>query len=250
MVLLRRLFGIILLMFFALTASAQWTLSADLSYSSSNYNYTRGSIPAFNSELPKGHTFAVSPRVGYVLSDIYEAGLQLSYVTDDYEYTHGYYVDDKREWLVDAVTDKSFITFGASAYLRATCCRHGALSACFEFVAGYAFGYGGDYVTSYSASNGREINSRYDKRGSQFSFQVVPVLNYAFNAHISLDAYINALSLCYLRNATTTFCNGIDMDGYDIPDPQVYDKTVTSQFDLGLHALNTSLVTLGIGYQF
>ena len=244
---MKRLIFIVVALSICCALHAQVGVTADLSFGCDKYSFTRGGVNAFDKTLPQGSSFRFSPRVSYGLKDGVEVGLQLGVGHSVYSYTDGFYDPIAELWRQSQVRKLSQLDLSAGAFVRGQIATFGNLTLHLELLASYGRSYGNVTTTEYDATSMWEVVVSQRCNTGRFDVMVTPVIHYALTEHVGMDAYINALSLSYSRARQTLF-------GREVPqsyqDPEVSSETVTSHFGVGLNALNTSLITLGVGYSF
>lgn len=244
----RQLFFIIAMMAFCV-AEAQVSVTADLGFSRDGYSFTRSGANAFDNSLPRGWNFSFSPRAGYSLNDDVTVGLQLGVGYSDYTYTDGFFDPLVGTWRQSQVRQVSQLDLSAGAFVRMKAMAWGKLSLHAELLASYGHGFGKVVTTEY------EVHTMWDVKVSQrcgtglFEMLLTPVVNYAFTEHIGMDVYVNLLSLSYSRTRERLYGQTVP-DARTNADAEIVSETVVSHFGVGVNALHTSLITLGVGYKF
>lgn len=239
------LFSFYLLVFGLLRA--QVNVGLDVGYGNKGYSYTKQGLGAYNKDLPKGQSAYLAPRVGYVWGEVVSVGVQLGAEYSSFDYADGYYDPIGLSWLQSAATNETMFTASARAYLRLRCAGSGRLSLHVEISGIYSLGWGKDTKTEYRSTDGWDVTmfSRLYER--QLCAQVLPVINYAFNNHVSMDVYLNLAAVTFASTTTTQWPYVVkDMAAWGDP------ESVTSQqeFNAGFNSLNASLLTVGFGYTF
>lgn len=246
LVMWRYILSLLLLVAFSTSLMAQITLTADISYSNSNYQFTKGTVSAFNSDLPKGFEVSFAPRVGVVCTDNVEVGVQLGFSYSDYAYTSGLYDPIALGWNPSHVDRPTSFTYSAGLYLRYCCMQWGKMALSLEMRGIYGFRKGLVYITEYSASYETAIESHVETQAHQIDLYLLPVLTYRFSNHFSMDINLNLATLSYSHSVETQWMPRRIYYG----EPLVDTHTETSQFGVGLNGLTTALLSLGFGYTF
>lgn len=243
---------IILLLGIGLMAHAQWGISANLSYGTKGYQHTQGGLASFDNTLPKGHEFNFSPRLGFSINGAVELGIDLGIGNSNYTYSNGIYNPNNETYFESPKTTYSLFTYSAGGYLRVRVGDWGKLTLHLEASAGYRYGLG--VITNVeqrahpSYGSSETITTVKALVINQMYATITPVFNYSLGKHASLDAYLNFASLMFDR---THSCNYSDYySNRGIEDKYLESETTTHEFNIGLQALTTSLISLGFSYIF
>lgn len=244
---MKRLLAIALFVTFSVAVHAQWNVSADVSFSSTSYSYNRQGLDAFNSNLPSGMEAQFNPHIGYAFNGVFEMGVELGIGNLKYSYADGCYDPLVDAWKQMSADDKTMLTFSASLYASFCCVNFGRLTLRAEVAGGYGYGFGKLVHTEFHASDGWEIATAADVQRHLLFAQVVPVFNYAFNNHFSMDVYLNIFSASVNRFVDKQWA---PRNTSDIGESMLESVTATTDFGVGMNALNTNLLSLGFRYSF
>lgn len=244
---MKKLLAVVSLVALSIAAHAQWNISADLSFSSTNYSYNRQGLEAFNSNLPSGMKAMFNPHFGYVFNDIFEMGVELGIGNLKYSYADGYYDPIGDAWQQMSADDETMLTFSASLYASFCCARFGRLTLHAEVSAGYGYGFGKLAHTEFHASDNWKITTVADVQRQLLYAEVVPVFRYAFNSHISMDVSLNIVSAAVCRIVDKQWT---PYNPDDIYESSLESVTTTTDFGVGMNALNTNLLSIGFCYLF
>ena len=164
---------------FAMTANAQLILGGQIGVGhqgNHDDNYTLGSSATA--------TFALSPKIGYQLSDKWQVGATVMFGFDK----ERNYAGAKNTYSL-----KTNLQYGIAPYARYT---FGAWNNWSLFVEGqFVFGASPESTTR-NIVDGKEIASV--KNGDNAVFYrigVVPGMNYKFSTHFSMDLYLNVAKI-------------------------------------------------------
>lgn len=246
---MRKISLLFLLLALSMAVSAQVVVGTNLNYSSSSYTFTKEGVTAFNNQLPQGWSAEFSPRVGFSIHDNVVIGFDLGFSHSNYEYTDGFYNSSNLEWEQTAVDGNALTNISAGLFLRKHIHSWGSLSLHAELCGALALGLGTRTRTEYSTDpwgEPEDVVTSHDQRVIQFTLRVVPVFNYSFGNHFSMDAYMDFASLALVHAATDLYKE----KSTTAPNPLLDSHTVTTDLTLGLRTLSTRLLTLGFTYQF
>lgn len=239
---------LLLLCLFAV-AKAQLSVSTNLSYNNSNYSYSEKGQAAFDRTLPQGFSLAFAPRVGYTFANHLTLGIDLGFGYSDIAHTDGFYNPNTMEWEQSELQQEVVLDANAGLFVRKRLFAWGSLSLHAEGGIGYGMGFGTHTLTQYAYNSWGVLDrvvTSHKVRTGRFALQLVPVFNYAFSRHFSMDAYLDFASLVFTSETRTLFGEKSELsDG-----SQVYSHTVTNDFNIGVRSLTTRLLTLGFSYTF
>ena len=235
-----------LMLSFVGTASAQFGISLDLAYSRTGYSFIKSGLSSHNETLPVGQSFQCAPRIGYRFGEFFECGVDLGIANSINTYTAVIYDADVAQWVESSLLQNTMMTANAGGYLRFLIHDFGHFSFHAELCGGYLMGWGKERTTEYESHSGFEINTHIDLRQRQFYAKVVPVFNYSFPNHFSMDVYMDFASLVYTHNTAIRYTQATGSN----TSTDIDTETVTDDLAMGLHTLNTSIITLGFSYSF
>lgn len=227
--------------------AAQVTMSLDVGYGNKGYDYKWQGLPAYDGRLPRGQSCYLAPRVGYRFSDEVCLGVQLGAGYSSFDYEEGYYDPLSSAWKQTATTNSSMLNAMAKGYLRLRCFGTGNLSLHVELSGAYGMGWGWDTRNEPKALDNSDLTMKRRQTERSLCAQVVPVANYAVSDHWGVDLYLNLAALTFVSTTVEKWPYGVA--GVATAD-QPETETTTQTFDIGLNALNTSLLTIGFGYTF
>lgn len=141
------------------------------------------------------------------------------------------------------------MTANAGGYLRFLIHDFGHFSLHVEALSGCLMGWGSSKLTEYEANYNDEVVTHRDLHQRQIYAKVVPVFNYSFRNHFSMDVYMDFASLVYTHNTEIQYGTQCENWG-GLTEKKVESETVTDNLDLGIRSLNSSIITLGFGYSF
>ena len=226
---------------------AQVNLSFDVGYGNRGYRYVEKDINAFDGGLPRGQSCYFAPRIGFVLSDDVTVGVQLGAEYSSYDFVEGFYNTEKLGWQQSATVNQTMLRTSARAFLRLRCLGDGRLSLHVELSGGYGLGWGWDKRTEFRATDGWNLEMQRQVTEQRLCMQVVPVMNYAFSSHVGMDVYLNLVALTFSSTVTEQWPYSIK----DYPPVEESEsKTTVQEFNVGMNALNTNLLTVGFSYIF
>jgi len=235
------------------SAQAQWVVSGNLGYSRSGLTVTKFGDPAFDGTQPQGWSLEFSPRIGYSFNGNIAVGVQLGFIHSDYTYTSGIYSNLTNQWVESQELLYRRNNYSAGLYLRKFIHSWGDLTLHAEILVNYGIGRGYNHKTEYRLYNYPNQDPYYEPittsrlvHSARFAAQIVPVFNYSFGNRFSMDAYMNFASLIFSHNTTELYSEQSNITDGDV----VEDRTVTTDLDLGIRTLNTSIITLGFSYTF
>ncbi|MBR5353330.1 MAG: hypothetical protein IK126_06415 [Bacteroidales bacterium] len=243
---MKRFILLAFLMLPVLPAAAQFFVSGNLDFDLARYSRSEG----FDPTKPKGMALRFEPRVGYAFSPSLQAGVTLLLSNQKYTYTDGYYNADAGEWKKTEITDRTLATFGGGLFVRQRCLEFGSLALAVELTATYHIGLGNTAQTQYDSRNNSPLHFKTPYTLGELAVKLVPVVTYRLSQRLSVDGYIDLLSILY--TGTTIRHNRT----YRV-DPYTSNKTVTPEYSetlsslhFGLDAHNATLLTLGVSYNF
>lgn len=244
---MKKTFVICCLLLVTSVLDAQVYVSFDVGYGNKGYSYVEQGSFAFNGDLPKGWDCYFAPKVGFAVSDEVSVGVQLGAGYSSYEYATGFYDPVQQGWAKSAEVVSDVLSATAKAFLRLRCVGSGRLSLHVEIAGGYGMGWGWDKKTEYRATDSWDIDMKRQMKERRLFAQVVPVANYAFSEHVGLDVYLNLVALTFGSTITERWRYGIK--GY-AADELPETRTKVQEFQVGVNALNTQLLTVGFNYRF
>ena len=227
--------------------SAQVNLSLDVGYGNRDYDYSVQGLSAYDSSLPRGQSVYFAPRVGYTFERGVGIGVQLGVGYSHYQYLDGFYDPTAQEWRQSAEVDATLLTTSARAYLRVQCVEVGRLTLHVEVSGSYSLGWGYDERTEVRVNDYWKVEMVRNLTERAFYAQAVPVFNYALGKHFGVDLYLNLAALTFSSTTTAQWPYVIkNTDPVEAPET----KTTIRDFNVGVNALNTRLLTLGFCYTF
>ena len=231
----------------AAIASAQVNLSLDVGYGNRDYDYTAQGLSAYDGGLPRGQSVFIAPRVGYSFGSGVGIGVQLGVGYSSYQYLDGFFDPTAQEWRQSAEVDATLLTSSAKAYLRVRCVDAGRLSLHVEVSGSYSLGWGKDARTEVRVNDYWKVEMVRSLTERAFYAQAVPVFNYVLGKHFGVDLYLNLAALTFSSTTTEQWPYVIkNTEPGEAPET----KTTVRDFNVGLNALNTRLLTLGFCYTF
>lgn len=246
---MKKTLAVVLLLCFCTAGRSQFVIGGDLGFSGRDYSYTQDGLTAYDNSLPHGWAVAIAPRVGYAFGDQWTLGVRLGFGYSDYVHSDGFYNPNLMEWELSERQRQVEIDVDAGIWVRRRLLAWGALSFHVETNIGYGQGFGTRTLTQFTLNNwnfsDRVVTSR-DTRTGRLTLTLVPVFNYAFGSHFSMDAYLDFASLAFIRKSTTIYGEKSQLGNGD----KVHSHTVTYDVDLGIHSLSSRLLTIGFNYRF
>lgn len=250
---MKKLYAILLLLVSLVPAQAQVTLGTDLWASFQNTSFSKQGTDALSPDAPKATSFEVSPRLGFNLGAKMQLGLAFGYAHTQQLSLDGYYDPIASSWHVTDSLHSSLNTISAGIYLRILVGESGHFRVYFEPSVTYGVGFGVDGAIreQYSTITGMpEPWSDFCRNVGEnvLSLGVVPVVQYQFDSHFSLDLTLNFAALRYQHRQTTR--SGLYIRSEVVASPQEDESFTTDTFDIGLHMRSTSLISIGLNYTF
>lgn len=240
----KKLFVAIMLVVMTFSVSAQVFLSGNVGYNYKNFSRSLG----FDVSQPSGFRTEATLQLGYAFSEAVRAGICFGVGYDNYHYYNGFYNPSIFRQDTIAIINEDNLTFSGSAFLRTRIANVGNLSFHLEFSLGFASGRGlKERVERTADAFYEDVTINYPTNTRTFAAQMVPVLNYAFTPHWSMDIYVDILTLSY-RRVTTIVGKGQEK-GYSNGIVEDY-RTTEKSFDLEYKHLKGSLVSVGLCYTF
>lgn len=226
---------------------AQTSVSLDVGYGNQGYSYMEQEMPAYDGSLPRGQSCYLAPRLGYTWANGVGMGLQLGVGYSSLHYAEGYYDPIVGAWQQSGTTTNDLFSVTASAYLRVRCYAVGSLSLHMELSGSYGMGWGNDIRNERSAIDASYITMRRHTEERSIRARLLPVICYAFGDHVDVDLYLNIMALAFDSTTTDRWPYAVG----NMPEVDTPQSTTTEQgFNIGLNALNTSMLTLGFRYNF
>ena len=240
----KTLFIALLLTATALPAAAQVFLSANVSYTRSDYNRSQG----FDNTMPQGMEAEFAPQAGFCLGEKVKAGIRASATYSQYTYTDGYYDRDNSQWVPSSTDDRTLLTIGGGVFLRFRLVETGSISFHLELSGGYSYGIGASTLVEERATESFPIKTRRDYTLQAIEVKLVPVVTFALSQHTGIDLYADLLTLAYRRHTETHM---LPIDLLETSRSAGVDYTLThSGIETALRTQNARLITLGFYYQF
>lgn len=246
LVLMRKICLSTLLLLLVLPASAQVFLSGNASFNLSGFSRSIG----FDDTKPKGIAYSVQPRVGYHFSPIFQAGVTLGFSNQKYTFTKGLFDPLYKQWRTTLVTDRTLMAFGGGLFARLRCISFGNLVASLELSAAYRHGLGSTDKTEYTISTDEPFLIKTPYTLDEIAVRLVPVLSYSLDDHITLDAYIDLLSLAYTYTSQRQYKMYEVNDYGPNPEPTTDYVSAASDLLLGIQSASSQLLSLGFSYTF
>ena len=231
----------------ALVGRAQYTVTANLSFSSDGYASWQSGIESTDPTLPKGFSLGVHPRVGLELTPTIRLGAQLGFDYAKYTYIDGYCHPERAVWVQTRQIDKPSIRFGAGLFLRKQILSLGKISLHAELNVYYSIEILNILTTEYNTLSGWPVEIKKKNLARQFDMYVVPVLNYPLSEHLDLDLYLNLVAISYTH--VNTKLENIETD-FRGDTPTVVSQDKTNHIYFGVNSQASKVVTLGLGYTF
>lgn len=238
---MRRVMLILLALVLSPIAKGQLLVSGDVGYEHITTGYTQRGLEAYNGNLPNGHLFTVSARVGYGFGDKVEIGVKPSITWSLYVYKTGDYSDNTKRWEALSQLKKDWLLYSIAPYVRLRILHFGDLSVCAEMTADIAWGKGSEETTEYSATYGNEVVMNTDADYRRWALLLAPVVNYRLGQHWSVDLYLNMLTLGYSNTLEKVSLINSDKEDH---------ATTTSAFGVSVAANRGTLLSVGFAYRF
>lgn len=237
-----------------MSLQAQVTLGADFWVAYQGSSFIKQGYEAFNPDAPKITSFSVSPRVGFGMGENMQLGLAVGYSRTQQQSLSGYYDPVANIWHATDSIYSQLNTISFGLYLRYRVCSFGHIIIHFEPSLTYCLGFGNEGTVSeqyslYSSHSDQWTDYCRNVSESTFSICVLPVVEYMFNDHFSLDLTLDFIALRYQYRQTSR--SGFYVrNKYGLSSPQDDECLSSNSFALGLHSRNTSLLTIGVNYHF
>lgn len=229
----------------SLSLQAQWGISADCRYATSQSTYSESGLQAWNDRLPNSRSLSFSPRVFYCLSSQLQVGLDLSVGNSISTSTHCYY-DPVDELFKPATnTQQTRFTAALGLYARQQICVLGSFALHLEAEVLYAHSYGIHTSTIYNRYD-EAISTLTPSTQRQWQLSLTPVATYMLGQHCCLHAYLHLASLAYAH--TTTLQHKSYLDEY--PLQGIHSISRTHQLLLGIQSSGGAPISLGFSYLF
>ncbi len=249
---MRRFLVLVLLLCASLVSRAQWGVSANASFSCSNYTYAESGLEAFNNSLPRGWALDFAPRVVYAFGQNLCVGADLGFGYSNQRYTDGFYSPLTEVWERSEILCQEFYSAAVGLFARYKVHDWGRLQLHAELSASYRGGLGTNTTTQYAKDafgEMKEVVSECSVMQHRLQLQLVPVVRYLLGAsehvsHCSLDLYLNFVSVAFTHTDTRV------VDGEFGIDSKVSSQTVADNLGLGLRLLDASPVSFGFTYFF
>ena len=247
---MKHLLIIPLLCLSAITAQGQFYVSANLGVSTQRHSLTQRGETAFHSSYdeaqPSGTAFSVEPLAGMCIGERFEAGIAFGHSRSSYDYAFGTNNNEQGTWARLGEATESLATYSVAPYLRGYLFTFGKWTLSAELSAGYEWGDGSRTETEYRASDNTPVKSRSDYATRGWEVALTPVFTYGINDHLSIDIYLDLLTLGYERMTTTYYA----ATAPDETARTVDREELSDGFTAGLNAYTGTLLTVGFAYTF
>lgn len=247
---MKKLWAIVLLLGSLACAQAQLTLSADVWTTVQGRSFSKQNLAAVSPDYPNVTHFVVSPRMGFDLGQRMQLGIAIGYAYDAQSSLDGFYDSTNGQWQVTDSLSSLTHSFSAGLYLRCRVGSFGHFTFHLEPQLTYSMGLGVERAKrQYANYNDMWMTHARNVEQQVLSVGVVPVLEYTFDQHLSLDLVMDFAALRYQHSQTSR--SGLyTVSNYSKPNPRPDESVTEDSFDIGLHFRSTQLLSIGLNYHF
>lgn len=250
---MKKVFLTLTLAAFAFAANAQIFVGANLGFHNDGRNISTENKTTSGSEVTDANAwsntwFLIMPKIGYQINDKMSAGLTVGFRADSFkDYTWASPNAIYADW--EGVRTTSWNTISISPFFRYNVVEFGDLKLFVEaripvtLESVEKWNTHETYTDLTDAKHDETAEGDNKTSTMTFGISVIPGFSYNLTDNISVDVYINAISLAYTHS----------QEKYNNPDAPVYgtlNRTITdNDFTFGCNTLGSG-ITVGFNYAF
>ena len=249
---------------FAFAANAQFIVGGNLGFNTQSgksvETVVAGSTTTTTEFInPSSMDLYIMPKIGYQIDDKMSAGIILGYSMENNTTTRttptmmdplmntAYWagtMDDyagTEKWNASTITIMPYFRYNLMEFNDLTLFCEAAIPIDIHGAEKTVLNEEGTYAGSKHTVTATTVDNKWNS----FGITITPGLNYAFNEHLSMDIYFNAISLGYtMTKATRNDAAAAWTDNFD-------NNTVTTTNNFGLNVRSLpSAVSFGVNYAF
>ncbi len=246
---------------FAFAANAQFIVGGNLGFNTQSGKSVEtvvagGTTTTTEFINPSSMDLYIMPKIGYQIDDKMSAGIILGYSMDSRTRTltapsgfdplmsaaFALGMDDyagTTKWSASTITIMPYFRYNLMEFNDLTLFCEAAIPIDIHGAEKTVLNEEGTYAGAKHTVTATEVDNKWNS----FGITITPGLNYAFNEHLSMDIYFNAISLGYTMTKTTRN-DAAWTDNFD-------NNTVTTTNDFGLNVRSLpAAVSFGVNYAF